>query len=42
MAKITMLGTGLIGSFYTQTLHGLRRRDRVVNVYSRAAKQTKT
>ena len=37
MAKITMLGTGLIGTFYTQTLHGLRSRDRVVNVYSRSA-----
>ncbi len=36
MARITMLGTGLIGTFYTQTLHGLRSRDRVVNVYSRA------
>jgi predicted dehydrogenase len=37
MAKITMLGTGLIGTFYTQTLHGLRSRDRAVNVYSRSA-----
>jgi predicted dehydrogenase len=37
MAKITMLGTGLIGTFYTETLHGLRSRDRVVNVYSRSA-----
>jgi predicted dehydrogenase len=37
VAKITMLGTGLIGTFYTQTLHGLRSRDRVVNVYSRSA-----
>ncbi len=36
MAKITMLGTGLIATFYTQTLHGLRGRDRVVNVYSRS------
>ncbi len=36
MAKITMLGTGLIGMFYTKTLHGLRARDRVVNVYSRS------
>jgi|GEM_PF-3117222 hypothetical protein len=31
MARITMLGTGLIGMFYTRTLHGLRGRDRVVN-----------
>ncbi len=41
MAKITMLGTGLIGAFYTQTLHGLRSRDRVVNVYSRSAERAK-
>ena len=33
--KITMLGTGLIGMFYTMTLHGQRRRDRVHRVYSR-------
>ena len=26
---VTMLGTGLIGDFYTQTLHGQRNRDRV-------------
>lgn len=42
MAKITMLGTGLIGTFYTQTLHGLRSRDRVVNVYSRSAARART
>ncbi len=41
MAKITMLGTGLIGAFYTQTLHGLRSRDRVVNVYSRTRERAK-
>ena len=33
--KITMLGTGLIGTFYTMTLHGQRGRDRVAAVYSR-------
>jgi predicted dehydrogenase len=32
-----MLGTGLIGRFYTETLHGLRSRDQVVCVYSRSA-----
>lgn len=32
---ITMLGTGLIGDFYTMTLHGQRGRDRVTVVYSR-------
>ena len=30
-----MLGTGLIGLFYTVTLHGQRNRDRVEVVYSR-------
>jgi len=33
---ITMLGTGLIGDFYTMTLHGQRGRDRVGVVYSRS------
>jgi predicted dehydrogenase len=33
--NITMLGTGLIGAFYTMTLHGQRGRDRVKVVYSR-------
>jgi hypothetical protein len=27
--NLTMLGTGLIGDFYTATLHGQRGRDRV-------------
>ena len=34
--NITMLGTGLIGLFYTMTLHGQRGRDRVGCVYSRS------
>ncbi len=29
MHNVTMLGSGLIGMFYTQTLHGQRSRDRV-------------
>ena len=33
--SITMLGTGLIGDFYTMTLHGQRGGDRVRVVYSR-------
>jgi predicted dehydrogenase len=33
--SITMLGTGLIGDFYTATLHSQRGRDRVRVVYSR-------
>jgi predicted dehydrogenase len=32
--KISMLGTGLIGTFYTMTLHGLRSRDRVHHIFS--------
>src|SRR5262245_21435588 len=34
-----MLGTGLIGLFYTQTLHGGRNRDRVHVVYSRSSER---
>ena len=33
--KVTMLGTGLIGMFYTMTLHNQRGTDRVHAVYSR-------
>ncbi len=35
MYKISLLGTGLIGMFYTTVLHGGRGRDRVHTVYSR-------
>jgi predicted dehydrogenase len=41
MAKVTMLGTGLIGMFYTMTLHGNRSRDQVQVVYSRTAERAK-
>ncbi len=34
--RISMLGTGLIGDFYTMTLHGQRGRDHVRVVYSRS------
>ena len=34
--RIAMLGTGLIGDFYTMTLHSQRGRDRVVVAYSRS------
>ncbi|MGC0272433.1 Gfo/Idh/MocA family protein [Pseudactinotalea sp. Z1739] len=34
--RIAMLGTGLIGDFYTATLHRGRNRDRVELVYSRS------
>jgi predicted dehydrogenase len=37
--QITMLGTGLIGDFYTATLHGQRGRDRVGVVFSRSAER---
>jgi len=41
MRKITMLGTGLIGMFYTMTLHGGRSRDRVQVAYSRSEERAK-
>jgi predicted dehydrogenase len=34
--RLTMLGTGLIGDFYTATLHSRRGLDRVEAVYSRS------
>jgi predicted dehydrogenase len=37
MHRISMLGTGLIGMFYTMALHGHRGRDRVQVAYSRSA-----
>lgn len=40
--EITMLGTGLIGRFYTQTLHDKRSRDRVQVVYSRTEERAET
>lgn len=41
MHTIAMLGTGLIGTFYTMTLHGQRRRDRVQMVYSRTEERAR-
>lgn len=41
MHTIAMLGTGLIGTFYTMTLHGQRRRDRVQIVYSRTEERAR-
>jgi predicted dehydrogenase len=40
MAQIAMLGTGLIGGFYTEALQAGRRRDSVVTVYGRDAART--
>ncbi|HEY7968804.1 MAG TPA: Gfo/Idh/MocA family oxidoreductase, partial [Candidatus Limnocylindrales bacterium] len=37
--QITMLGTGLIGEFYTATLHGQRARDQVRVVFSKSAER---
>jgi predicted dehydrogenase len=37
-----MLGSGLIGMFYTKTLHGLRSRDRVRVVYSRTEQRARS
>jgi len=34
--KVAMLGTGLIGDFYTMTIHGPRGRDEVAVAYSRS------
>lgn len=34
MKKFTLLGTGLIGQFYTMSLHSQRRQDLVYNVFS--------
>jgi predicted dehydrogenase len=39
--RITMLGTGLIGMFYTMTLHQHRGRDRVGVVYSRTEERAR-
>ena len=40
--KITMLGAGFIGRFYTATLHNQRGLDRVHHVYSRREETAKT
>jgi len=39
--SVTMLGTGLSGTFYTTTLHGQRNRDRVGVVYSRSEERAR-
>jgi len=41
MARIALLGTGLIGTFYTAALQGKRGRDRVSVVYGRDPGRTK-
>jgi len=37
MPKIAMLGSGFIGRFYAQSIHGQRSRDLIVSIYSRRA-----
>lgn len=37
MANLALLGTGLIGRFYAESLHRGRSRDRITAVYSRSA-----
>lgn len=41
MHRVTMLGTGLIGMFYTMSIHANRSRDKVGVVYSRTAERAK-
>jgi len=41
MRKITMLGTGLIGSFYTSTLLGMRSRDEIKMVCAGTIEEAK-
>jgi predicted dehydrogenase len=41
MHRISMLGSGLIGMFYTMALHGHRRQDRVLINYSRSEQRAK-
>jgi predicted dehydrogenase len=41
MHKITMLGAGFIGMFYTMTLQGKRGRDQVSVVYSRSEERAR-
>jgi predicted dehydrogenase len=41
MRKVTMLGSGLIGMFYTLTLHERRSKDKVEVVYSRTEEHAK-
>jgi predicted dehydrogenase len=41
MTRIAMLGTGFIGRFYTDSLHGYRSKDKIVSVYSRKEESVK-
>jgi predicted dehydrogenase len=39
--RIAMLGSGFIGRFYAESLHGQRSRDRIVSIYSRREESAK-
>jgi predicted dehydrogenase len=39
--RIAMLGSGFIGRFYADSLHGQRSRDRIISVYSRREESAK-
>jgi predicted dehydrogenase len=39
--RIAMLGSGFIGRFYAESLHGQRSRDRIVSIYSRKEESAK-
>ncbi|WP_342088894.1 Gfo/Idh/MocA family protein [Dyadobacter sp. OTU695] len=41
MQKIAMLGSGFIGRFYAESIHGQRGRDRVVAIYARREESAK-
>ncbi|HEY2350069.1 MAG TPA: Gfo/Idh/MocA family oxidoreductase, partial [Puia sp.] len=36
-----MLGSGFIGRFYADSLHGQRSRDRIISIYSRREESAK-
>ncbi len=39
--KIAMLGSGFIGRFYADSLHGYRSKDKIVSIYSRKEESAK-
>lgn len=41
MQRIAMLGSGFIGRFYAESIHGQRGRDRVVAIYARREESAK-
>jgi len=41
MQRIAMLGSGFIGRFYSDSLQGLRSKDKIVSVYSRREESAK-